>query len=91
MIPEKQTEVPLTDDIKNKVKQFAIYGGTANRLNIRGASYYSFTPYKNQLGKIDFCGGWDWITTLTTNFKYVYDILNDKFHVMEEFLNKLKK
>ena len=74
MLRSGETVIALSSSMKRKVSNYAYYGGGIYRMNTAGASYYSFTPFKDDKGKLDFCGGHDWLSSaLSTHFAYVYD------------------
>ena len=91
MLRVGKTVIALSKGMKAKVSNYALHGGGIYRMNTVGASYYSFTPFKDDKGKSDFCGGHDWLhTALDTHFAYVYDMSKNKFYTKAVF-NKLHK
>lgn len=81
-----ETQIELTAGMRTKIRNYALHGGGIYRMNTVGATYYSFTPFNNEKGKTDFCGGWDWISSaLSTYEAYVYDMEEDKFFTTEKF------
>jgi len=52
----------LTKRLKNDIVNFA--EKSLYRLNATTADCYSFSLYRNNKGKIDFQGGYDWINSL---------------------------
>lgn len=91
MLRVGETVIALSKGMKAKVSNYALHGGGIYRMNTAGASYYSFTPFKDDKGKSDFCGGHDWLSTaIDTPFEYMYDMSENKFYTKAEF-NKLHK
>lgn len=79
-----ETEIALTPSMKNKIKNYAKTGGGIYRLNTIGADYYDFTPFKDEKGKTDFCGGFGWGSSYPNNSSYVFDIKNSRFIEMDK-------
>lgn len=90
MLRFNETQIELTAGMKRKISNYANFGGGIYRMNTIGASYYSFTPFKDEKGKINFCGGFDWFSSLPNRFAYVYDIQKGRFYTMTEFAEKFK-
>lgn len=86
MLKANETEIALSRKLSNKVREFAYHGGGIYRLNTVGARLYSFTPFKNNEGKEDFCGGWDWPHTVSDHFSHVYDMNANSFTTTEKYL-----
>jgi hypothetical protein len=74
MLRNDETEIELTPSIKEKIRNYALHGGGINRMNTAGAEYYSFTP--------------DWLSTVSEQFVYVYDMSRNKFMTTKEFVTK---
>lgn len=91
MLRENETEITeITRQMKNKIINYFSNGGGIYRMNTVGANYYSFTFYKDEKGKIDFCGSFDWGHTVSTNFSWVYDSEKNKFMKTSDFIKRKK-
>ena len=68
----------LTQRIRKEIKSYA--SGSIYRLNVPTADCYTFTLYKNDKGKLDFEGGWDWTNDLVDKApEWIYLFKEDKF------------
>ena len=69
----------LTESMKNKVQRQA--EGSFYRLNAGSADCYAFSLYRNDKGKLDFDGGWDWSYRLVdTEANRLYMFADKSFH-----------
>ena len=88
MLYSSETKIPLSSIIKRDIKAYA-KGWDIYRMNTGGVRYYCFTPYRNETGKVDFTGGWDWLNTaVDTPFSHVYDIETGRFYTADVFKRK---
>ena len=61
----------LTGRIKKQVKDWAEH--SLYRMNAKTADCYAFNLYKNDKGRLDFDGGWDWTNDLIDkNAEHIY-------------------
>lgn len=80
-----EEEIELTASMRNKVRNYALNGGGIYRMNTVGAGFYEFTPFKDEKGKTDFCGGHTWRSSLPNNhFSWVYNMNTGQFIPMEK-------
>ena len=87
MLHTDEIEIMPTASQKRKVAQYAQNGGGMYRMNTQGACYYSYTIFRVKgTRKWDFTGGWDWRSTVSTHFSYVYDMHNNRHMTTEKFI-----
>ena len=68
----------LTERIKKEVRLHA--QGSLYRMNAKTADCYAFSIIKDDKGKLDFIGGWDWSSNLVDKeAEYIYFMGNDIF------------
>lgn len=68
----------LTKSMKLKVELHA--QGSLYRMNAGSADCYVFSLYRNENGKLDFEGGWDWSNKLVDqNAEYIYMLATKEF------------
>ncbi len=64
---------------KKEISQFA--SGSIYRFNAKTADCYAFNYYTDNSGKVQFEGGWDWLSDLVDkNAEYVMVLSTGKFY-----------
>ncbi len=68
----------LTKRLKREVEGHA--QGSLYRMNAKTADCYAFSLYRNEKGKLDFDGGWDWSKNLVdTDCEGLYMLKTKEF------------